>query len=325
MTNRADEELLVGYVLGQCDKEEAKAVAERLARDSDFALSYQSIKRTFDTISLLPSVEPPAHLVESTLMRVRAMRQTEALVAAPAPMRRRAWAPTFTLRELTALAAIVVVAIGILVPVVSKTRERSQRELCQANQGQIGTALAAFSIENDDFLPAAKTQSHQWLGKTNAASNSSALFQLVAKNLAKPDVFQCPGAGGESFVAQAGMIDFPHPRAISYSYQHSLTSAVRRSDPAVTAAQHDFAIMADATPVFHNGVFDPVCAQGGTSRNHGKGQNVLYLDSTVRWADSCTVGVKNDNIWLVDGVWDYKGDEAPISATDSFLLPNPGQ
>jgi competence protein ComGC len=229
------------------------------------------------------------------------------------------------LRELTALAAMIVVAIGILVPVVSKSRERSQRELCQANQGQIGTALAAFSIDNNDMLPSAQAPSRQWLSKSSAASNSSALFQLIARNLARPEAFQCPAAGGQSFVAQAGMIDFPHPKAISYSYQHSLSSAIRRSDAAVASAQHDFAIMADATPVFHNGAFDPVCAQGGTSRNHGNGQNVLYLDGTARWADSCTVGVGGNNIWLAEGVWNYKGDEAPSSPTDTFLLPNPGQ
>lgn len=326
MNREKDESLLIDFVLGQCEEDAAKEVKRRLEEDKEFSALHQGIARTFQVMGRYEPPTPSENLVERTMARVRAMRQTEALVAAPS-IRRRAWTPTFTLRELTALAAMAVVAVGILIPTVSHARRQSQRELCMANQLQIGTALNSYAIDNNDAFPAAVGPTPNWMAKSGqAASNSSALFQLVAKTFASPDAFQCPAVGGKSFAVQAGMIDFPHPQSISYSYQYSVNTAVHKSDRAVAGVAHDFAILADATPVFHDGSFDPVCAQGGQSRNHADGgQNVLYLDNTVRWATNCRAGVNGDNIWIVDGVYDYKGDEKPASPTDSFLLPNPGQ
>ena len=42
----------------------------------------------------------------------------------------------------------------------------------------------------------------------------------------------------------------------------------------------------------------------------------------VSWADRATVGVGGDNIWLAQGVYQYKGTELPASEADSFLLPS---
>jgi hypothetical protein len=41
----------------------------------------------------------------------------------------------------------------------------------------------------------------------------------------------------------------------------------------------------------------------------------------VQWKRRPNVGVGGDNIYLVQGVVDYKGTETPASDTDSFILP----
>ncbi len=59
-----------------------------------------------------------------------------------------------------------------------------------------------------------------------------------------------------------------------------------------------------------------------SSLNHGaRGQNVLYLSGHVAWAETPAAGVGGNNIYLIEGVDDYRGDESPAEPTDSFLLP----
>ena len=73
---------------------------------------------------------------------------------------------------------------------------------------------------------------------------------------------------------------------------------------------------------FYDGMFHAERIGDQASDNHNKtGQNVLYMDYHVAWADNPNVGVNGDNIYLVNGVTNYLGDEAPADATDTFLLP----
>jgi lipoprotein-anchoring transpeptidase ErfK/SrfK len=78
--------------------------------------------------------------------------------------------------------------------------------------------------------------------------------------------------------------------------------------------------------LYRNGGFDAQDAQqAGTasSENHGRtGQNVLYLDMHVRWVKVPSAGVKGNNIYIAEGIYNrYRGDETPISPTDTFLMP----
>ena len=57
----------------------------------------------------------------------------------------------------------------------------------------------------------------------------------------------------------------------------------------------------------------------GNSNNHAKrGQNVLYRDGRVEFADNPFVGVDGDNIYTTKNnmILDY-----PVDADDSILLP----
>ena len=119
------------------------------------------------------------------------------------------------------------------------------------------------------------------------------------------------------------MLDFPAPKYVSYSYQHTVGQhGLSLYDPAFDGKLSKMAIMADRTPIFPDGKFHPERINAAASDNHNQtGQNVLYMDGNVAWADKPTVGIDNNNIYLINGVTDYRGDESPTEATDTFLLP----
>ena len=82
------------------------------------------------------------------------------------------------------------------------------------------------------------------------------------------------------------------------------------------------AILADNSPVFNGGRFQADCLGRQAGDNHDStGQTVLYMDMHVDFKAKPSVGVGGNNIYLADGVTDYKGNEKPAGPTDSFLLP----
>ena len=325
MTGRQDDErLLIDLLLGRCDQQTYQRLRERLASDPQFAALHRDLEATFAALETYDAPEPPANLVDRTLARVRALRRTEAMAEAR-PGWRGGWGPTFSLRELTAMAAAAVLFVGILVPALRQAGRVADRNLCASNLGQIGTALNHYANGNEDALPAAPAEADCWLGGPGGrrASNSAALFLLVRLRHARPEVFQCPAAGGSPFQVGADMRDFPTPRSIGYSYQFSIGRAIRRSDPAIAGVTDQYAIASDENPVFPDGLFKPERLNCTVSDNHPDGgQNVLYLDGHVQWTDRCDVGVAGNNIWLIDGVYNYTGRERPASPTDTFLTPN---
>jgi len=328
MTNRetTDERDLIDFVLDRCEGDARRAIEDRLARDEVFAAHHRDVANTFAAVGLLAEREPPADLVERTLARVRQKRQTDALLAREeASVRpRRA---LFSLRELGAVAAVAGLLTCVLLPVVRRASQVASAGQCRAHQGQIGSALTAYANANDDRLPAAGRR-RRWLEASGEGGTSAGLFKLVAAGYAPPAAFRCSGRSGPDegdFEVRAGMVDFPSARSVGYSYQHTFGSnELRRSDPALAAVVESMAILADQTPAFPQGRIrtGPQRAESGNSLNHGQtGQNVLYLDMHVAWVRTPAAGVMGNNIYLVEGVAVYRGDETPAGPTDTFLLP----
>ena len=318
-----DEQLLIDFVLGKCDDATAEAVRSRLAEDDAFAALHGEVSNTFGALGMFAAPEPPDDLEQRTLDRVRALRRTESLLESQPAGGDGGGRPIFSFRELVTLAAAAVVAISVLLPSFRRAQQLSRRSLCQSNIGQIGTALGHYASGNDGCLPAAPAGEEAWLPQNGRkyCSNSMGLFQLVRDQFAAPEVFQCPATGEQSFTMQAGMTDFPSPKAITYSYQHSINARLL-----LNGLHTRMAILADDSPMFPGGRFQPARTRKLVSDNHSDGgQNVLYPDGNVVWATHSRVGVDGDDIFLAEGVSTYTGMEKPTSATDSFLLPHPGR
>ena len=319
-----DELLLIDVLLGRATPEEAAEVERRLAAEETFRRLKGTLENTFAAMDLLPEAELPDKLVARTVARVGLARKTDAYLARQETA--RPWASgTFSLRELLAVAASILLIVSIFVPSLRQARNKAQQGQCQANVGQIGAAISSYASSSGELLPSAVTPKGQWLAAGNqpAVSSSSALYKLVILGLAPGPVFQCPAVGRGGFVRQEGAQDFAGPQFISYSYLHTNgPDGPLKRDQFSTDEAEQMAILADQSPLFKNGQFSAQGVQAATSENHGDaGQSVLYLNPSVRWTNEATVGIQQDNIFLAGNTTTYEGNEAPTSRRDTFLLP----
>jgi len=318
-----DESVVTDFLRGELTEEQKAEVQERLDRDEPFRRLHDDVSHTFQALGLLPEVEPPQQLVANTLARIHRTRHTDALLARE-ESRRMAPRATFSMRELGAVAAALILMAAVFIPSLRQARQMARIGQCASNAGQIGSALMTYASANGERLPSADGNHSRWLPADGeeAVSNSSALYKLVDAGYASPLVFQCPAGPQSSFVVQAGMTDFPADKYVGYSYQHSAGRTLRSDDPQLLPVADRMAILADSTPVFPNGHFDRRAVTARASENHGgAGQNVLYLDMHTAWSDTPEAGVAGDNIFLAKDVYQYRGVEVPAAPTDTFLLP----
>ena len=326
---KQDEALLIDYLLDRCDEAARRAVDLRLEKDAEFRALRGDLANSFDALKLLVAPQASDGLADRTLARIDSARQSTA--AATRRGLSGAGRPTFSLRETGVIAAAVVIMAMLFIPWARQARERARQGRCAANVGQIGTGMKNYALDNRDSLPLAHASNAAWLpgAGRKPVSNSAGLFRLVRNRYAPVSVFQCAsdgGAAGNAAGVSDRMKDFPAAKYISYSYQHALGSEpLSRASTVLAPVAAEMAVLSDQTPVFENGRFQVASIQGArtNSGNHsGRGQNVLYLDWGVKWRQGARVGVRGDNIFLVQGKKaEYDGTETPASATDSFLLP----
>ena len=330
MTNRPeqharDEQLLIDFLLGRCDRQQAEEVAARLGDDPAFHDLHDRLDRTFSVLNKMPEPAAPADLTERTLAGIDAARRRTAELART-ELGGGSSRSTFSMRELAGIAAAIILIVAVIVPIVQQTNERALRSDCRARVGQIGAGAQRYAAANDGLLPGADPTRHRWLatGDEPSASTSAPLFELAKGGFVPVTVFVCPAVGGRPTLYRitSAMTDFPSAMHISYSYQHSLGGRrISINDPALAAVSENMAILSDGTPAFVGNAFRADLAHKSSHNHGGDGQNVLYLPGNVSWSGTPAAGVSGNNIFLAEGVEDYEGTETPSNETDSFLLP----
>lgn len=328
---------LLDLHLGHLLPAERAALHERLAREPALAAQHAALASVMTALNLVSEAAPPVGLTERIAARVaqagappRVVRPQDGLTKAVEKTNGPTVLRLGNLRDLIAVAAMIVLAIGIGAPSLMHMRERGQRLGCSYNLAQLGRGLQQYAATNFGSLPFVGWGSHSSWAPTSepdmqVVPNRRHMYPLLRQAyVLEPRLFICPGTDGVPMPRQVipELNDFLESRNVAYSYQNM--AGVRPS----AEARPDLTIMADETPLFADGLplfdlrrlawQDPAKLN---SRSHrGAGQNLLSLSGQVRWTNSPTAGINGDNIWTLANITAYTGREGPLAATDAHLL-----
>lgn len=310
---------LIDYELGLLDEGRRVEVAAWIQRDANDATRLDRIRRTLAPLSAFESPEPPVDLVDRIMVRVLTTTPLEYVASSssmpPEQPRMVTRRPFFSIGEMIAMAACILLLFSVLVPGVSTVRSRQMQAMCGSNLASLFRGAQMYAAAHDGFLPNAGVANANWLQQPNRTHMMPGL-QL---RFITPGSLVCPTTPLTGMPANAdekSMQDFIQRLNLRfYSTQSQHGPVVRMS------AQLVMPIAGDANPVFEDGVVQQPNWQANSRAHAGKGQNVLMTDGSVQFLPRPLFGPRPDNIWKVDDVDQYSGTESQRMATDAFLLP----
>ena len=272
-----------------------------------------------------PAPEPDDALVAKTLQRVADAR--DSMTVSSNEMRPAGVLGTgFSWMEITTVAAVLLVGIAILLPVLKQARLNARITVCQSSLGELAIGFTSYADDYSGALPSleANPGTPWWnIGRSRPGepvqSNSAHLLVLARSGYAEVGSLNCSGNEHVVDSLPADAIDWPNAKSVGLSYQNQYALRKSQWDSGQTIA-----VLADKNPVFSPGRFFRGLPLSVNSNNHGgDGQNVLTTAGVADWQPT-PVLEQQDNIWhRARGKTDYeyKGMELPQDEGDSFLVP----
>jgi len=141
----------------------------------------------------------------------------------------------FTLIELLVVIAIIAILAGLLLPAITRAKERGRQVRCVSNVKQIVAGLLMYAQDNRMRLPSTTIDGlpiNGWCNIGGKQGSGSAFGGATAANnrplyryLKDPGVFECPSDRGSSVANCANMFD---EAGCSYCYAYQTVGGIQQ-------------------------------------------------------------------------------------------------
>jgi hypothetical protein len=344
--NSQQKQLLFDYSLGLTSEQENAEAEGLLASSQEASAICQTIRAA---LSPLDSLEPeicPDTLAERTIGRLqeraRAMSgadRLEELLAAesagPSVIKVPFWR---NWGDIAAVAAVLVLFVGVLLPTLSFARQKYWQSRCQAQLGGIYKGLANYVADNNGQMPSvAMAPGSPWwkVGYQGAEnhSNTRRAWPLVQQGYVPLERFVCAGRR-ESRKLRYDTIkvenynDFPGRAYIHYSIRLGCPQSQSQGLTLKRVIFADLNPISERLPTTYSEPFrlrlSPDLLTANSANHSGRGQNTLCCDGSVEFVRVRHTSFSDDDFYTLTEMSDgceVTGCEVPSCETDAFLVP----
>ncbi len=343
--SKDDKDLILDFYFRCADEEDINRGRDLVAANPEAAVLYARLEETLTQLDSIKYGPCPENLVELTVARLKlaassgqtqlhellTLEQQKDLTAQQRRVRESAsvpWSFRENLIKMGALAAGILIVVGIAFPTLSGMRRKAWRITCNDRLRNVGAGFIRYVSENDDRIPYVATMAGARWSRGDKGSNTRHPFLLLKQEHVKPQDFICPGNRNAIVmnipVDQLALHnDFPLTNNFSFSSRIMCDKSSRRLNG------QRYIFMSDLNPVFESSgppalsVVDEELIKrlrNRLSSNHGgKGQNILRSDGSVEYIKVRVI--LGDDIYTIKGIRTYERREIPCDPKDTFLAP----
>lgn len=339
--NNEQKQLLFDYCIGLTPQEKNAEAEALITSNKEAAEIHSKLKAYLAPLDSIGLEDCPDELVERTVMRVNNLADSSQLHLQQLLASEQTRNVTTTselwwnMGKIAAVAAGIILIVGVMVPTLSSVRQRSWQQRCQRQMGSIFRGISDYFSDHDGQLPAvAAAAGAPWWkvgyqGDENQ-SNTRHIYLLAKDGYVDISNFVCPGCRGKKTTKLTdsqikNLKDFPERKYVTYSFQ------IRCRKTASGKLRCRKVLMADWNPLFEKLPEDfsrqlklRLSRELLTlnSINHKRrGQNVLFGDGCVKFLKTRFIGISEDDIYTLQDTDIYHGSEVPSCETDFFLAP----
>lgn len=229
----------------------------------------------------------------------------------------------FTMIELLVVIAIIAILASMLLPALTKAKEKASELGCKSNLKQIGIATYDYCSEYNNFLPFAYVEGGDRSGY--ADHTIGAWYVLLAPYLKIP-AYSYYTLGSSStnllkgpcvFTCPSHKFSYPYWAPVSYGPPITVSTGVTVNSSPLTSwgtlnkikRPSTKGWQADVKDAFISPFFNPyrigrfVPEDSGLTFRHGKSVNILFFDFHANWLSFDKIKAQNNTIESA-GIWD---------------------